>query len=861
MAEASDHLQALLSHPRYAGFEAEITRSPYDPKLWCMYLDELVEERPGTRWFVAERAVASLPSSYKLWHMYLLARAQVDRGSEPGGAAHLAMNDVFERCLAHLARMPRIWILYLEWLIAQAAVTAVRTAFDRALQSLPITQHALVWPVITRWLETGVAPNVTAVHLYRRYTQLQPASGEAFVKHLLQAAAWDEAASTLSSLLSDPDFVSAHGRTRRELWLQLCNILAAHPGDIRGVDIEQAIRSAIAQFPADSGTLWCVLADSWVRQGSWERARDVYEEGIAQVRTMRDFATIFEAYRSFEEEVIKAAALAMQDDEAEPAQPDAARAGAGLPLEPAEYQALDVDENDINLRLDRLEALMDRRPLLMSSVQLRQNPHLVAAWVERAQLYEKAGRHADAVRTFDIAVADVHPMRAVGGTMANLWQAFAQLQAEAGEVDAARAVYKRAIASSGWRRGTELAAVICSAAEFELAQGEADTARAILASGVAPASKHGGDAITVRQDGASRNARDWAAIDAALWGMFCDVEEALGTLDNVKAAYDAALSAHVATVGMVLNYTSYLQEKGYHEAAFQAFERAVHEFAWPAVLKLWQAYSTAFLQRYGGSQLERAREIFESAVHGVPAECAKPLYLAYAAMEEQHGRGTAGLAILRRAAAVVPPPQRLEVWILAAKRAAALSGPAAARAVYEAAMKSVPNSVVKELATHFISLERSLGETDRARALYSYAAQFTDPRLDTAWWDSWKEFETEQGNPETFKDMLRVKRSVNLKVSTQSYTAAQVQELAAGSEGAAAGQKRGREAVAFLPATGQPAAPAAAAAATRSNPDEVDLDQPAASAADAAGAAAAESAVTEPAAAPARASTSKRTRY
>lgn len=41
--------------------------------------------------------------------------------------------------------------------------------------------------------------------------------------------------------------------------------------------------------------------------------------------------------------------------------------------------------------------------------------------------------------------------------------------------------------------------------------------------------------------------------------------------------------------------------------------------------------------RYGGAKLERARDLFETALKDAPPEKAKPLFLEYAALEEQHG--------------------------------------------------------------------------------------------------------------------------------------------------------------------------------------------------------------------------------
>lgn len=44
---------------------------------------------------------------------------------------------------------------------------------------------------------------------------------------------------------------------------------------------------------------------------------------------------------------------------------------------------------EINMRLARIEFLMDKRPLLLNSVVLRQNPHNVHEWHKRAKLFKE----------------------------------------------------------------------------------------------------------------------------------------------------------------------------------------------------------------------------------------------------------------------------------------------------------------------------------------------------------------------------------------------------------------------------------------------------------------------------------------
>ena len=44
------------------------------------------------------------------------------------------------------------------------------------------------------------------------------------------------------------------------------------------------------------GRLWTSLADYYIRRGLFEKARDVYEEGLTSVITVHDFSLIFDAY-------------------------------------------------------------------------------------------------------------------------------------------------------------------------------------------------------------------------------------------------------------------------------------------------------------------------------------------------------------------------------------------------------------------------------------------------------------------------------------------------------------------------------------------------------------------------------------
>jgi pre-mRNA-splicing factor SYF1 len=107
-------------------------------------------------------------------------------------------------------------------------------------------------------------------------------------------------------------------------------------------------------------------------------------------------------------------------------------------------------------------------------------------------------------------------------------------------------------------------------------------------------------------------------------------------------------------------------------------------------------------------------------------------------------------------------------------KATANYGLPATRPIYERALEVLPDRQTAEMCLRFAALERKLGEIDRARAVYAHASQFCDPRVSPNFWSEWNSFEIETGSEDTFREMLRIKRSVQAQFNTEtSYLAAQ----------------------------------------------------------------------------------------
>lgn len=146
-----------------------------------------------------------------------------------------------------------------------------------------------------------------------------------------------------------------------------------------------------------------------------------------------------------------------------------------------------------------------------------------------------------------------------------------------------------------------------------------------------------------------------------LWSYFIDLEESIGTVESTKAAYEKVFDLKIANAQVVINCANFLEENQYWEESFKVYERGVELFSYPIAFEIWNTYLTKFLKRYGGDKIERARDLFEQALDECPPKFAKPLYLLYGHMEEEHGLAKRAMAVYDRATRAVELKDRMEV--------------------------------------------------------------------------------------------------------------------------------------------------------------------------------------------------------
>ena len=717
-------------------YEQGILRNPGSIRPWLTYVDHKM--RNGTiheQAFVQERACIQLPRSYKLWKMYLEFRIKRLRKKNPvrHRAEYSKVNALFERAVILLNKMPVIWEMYLTFLLRQPLVTKTRRTFDRALRALPITQHNRIWKLYKSFANS--AGGETAVKIWARYMQIHPEDMEDFIELLIQTGSYIEAVKRYIQILDNPKFKSKHMKSDFQIWSEMVELMVNKAKEIgdnitSGIDVDAIIRSGIDRFADQRGRLWADLATYWIARGDLERARDVFEEGITTVMTVRDFTMIFDAYVEYEESVISSRMDAAS-----------ARTAKGK---------VDTDADfDLDLRMLRFENLMDRRPFLVNDVLLRQNPNNVIEWEKRVALWKDNDKEAS--QTYTDAIAAIAPKKAIG-KFHELWLNYAKFYEERNDLPTARMILDKAV-KVPYKSVVELAETWVGWAEMELRNENFDRAVEIMATATRAPKRSTVDYFDETLSPQQRVHKSWK-----LWSFYVDLVESVGSLTETRDIYDRIFELRIATPQTVVNYANLLEENKYYEESFKIYERGLDLFSYPVAFELWNLYLTKAVERK--ISIERLRDLFEQAVEGCPPQFAKTIYLMYGNLEEERGLARHAMRIYERATRAVSDEDRSSMFNFYITKSASNFGLTSTRPIYERAIAALPDKEAKDMCLKFAAMERRLGEIDRARAIYGHASQFADPRLAKDFWDVWEKFEIAHGNEDTFKEMLRVKRSV-----------------------------------------------------------------------------------------------------
>ena len=84
---------------------------------------------------------------------------------------------------------------------------------------------------------------------------------------------WGEAARRLAGVLNDDTFRSIEGKSKHQLWLELCDLITKHPADVlkEGIDVDAILRGGIRKYKDEVGAN-SMSGGGW-GMGGWGGAR------------------------------------------------------------------------------------------------------------------------------------------------------------------------------------------------------------------------------------------------------------------------------------------------------------------------------------------------------------------------------------------------------------------------------------------------------------------------------------------------------------------------------------------------------------------------------------------------------------
>ena len=337
-----------------------------------------------------------------------------------------------------------------------------------------------------------------------------------------------------------------------------------------------------------------------------------------------------------------------------------------------------------------------------------------------------------------------------------------KLYEEGGDLSTARVIMEKAV-KVPFKSVNELAEMWCAWAEMELRNENFERACEIMAKATQAPKRSTVDFFDETLSPQQRVHKSWK-----LWSFYIDLIESVAPLDESRKVYERVFELRIATPQTVVNYANLLEEQNYFEESFKIYERGLELFSYPVAFELWNLYLSKAVERRIG--MERLRDLFEQALDNCPAKFAKVIYLMYGALEEERGLARHAMRIYERATREVADEDRMEMFTYYITKSASNFGLTSTRPIYERAISALPDREAKEMCLKFADMERRLGEIDRARAIFGHASQFCDPRTNPEFWQKWESFEVQHGNEDTFKEMLRIKRSVQAQYKYVAYT-------------------------------------------------------------------------------------------
>ena len=750
-------------------------QNPYNFKSWWDTLSSSREAPFSIRKKIYQVALHYLPGSYKLWYNYLKEeREYVQSNYNIPNKHYDEVNMIHEQALIYMMKMPIIWINYIQFMMEQNSITKTKIIFNKALQSIPITQHKKLWDIYIPWIESLSGCHRTKIEIFKRYTKFNPDYKEKFINYLIGIKEFNLAIYLIIEILNEENFYSKENKSQYYYWIMLCQIINNYPEEInlskynKDLDVDKVIRHGIKKYTDEVGNLWVTLANYYIKMGLIEKAREIFEEALEKILTVRDFSLIFNAYLNFEQEMMKQNLFTNNDLDnnnlLESINENKDNNLQSLELKELENALIDLnieeigkEENNDDIKKNELDKkdsqkdsnlkkfnfirvnnLLQRRPFLLNSTILRRNPNNVAEWLKRIELMKDKNDFKLIKNLYEESLNTIKINEAYGN-LSELYISYANFYEENKNIKKANEIYYKGC-NLNFKKTDENVNLWCLWCEMNIRQ------------------KRYQDAYRIIKFICTNNANKYYKYNRniKLWSLYVDLEMNLikNNEKQIIYIYTKMIEYKIANIETIFNFIIYLEKIKNYEKIYNIYEQSLDLFNWPNAYDICICYLVDFINHYKNEKIEIFRDIIQNII--IFSGHLKIFYYIYAFYEEKYGLYNHCIDILKEASQNVKEEEKPEIHSVIIAKCAKYFGIGKVRLAFDDAMNNLEKSYVLEIGLKYISIEIKLKEINRARGIFKYLGKLFNPdnkEYKEEFWEMWDNFEKIYGDSTTYQEM------------------------------------------------------------------------------------------------------------
>ena len=669
--------------------------------------------------------------------------------------------------------MPKIWIDFIQFMFEQNLITKTKTIFNKALQAIPITQHKKLWDIYIPYIESLSNCHKTKIEIFKRYIKFNPDYKEKFINFLIGIKEFNTAIYYIIEILNDENFYSKENKSQYYYWIILCQIINNYPEYIdlsicnKELNVDRVIRHGIKKYSDEVGNLWVTLANYYIKIGLIEKAREIFEEALEKILTVRDFSLVFNSYLNFEQEMMKYnifnseisvdnnLELSCKNGENEENKltelelNELENAMNELKFEEIKYEKIEEDENiqkgdtenNSNIKkfnFIRVNNLLQRRPFLLNSTILRRNPNNVNEWLKRIELMKEKNDFNQIKKLYEECLNTIKINEAYG-KLSEIYISYANFYEENNNIKKANEIYFKGC-NLNYKKTEENVIMWCLWCEMNIRQ------------------KKYKDAYSIIKYICTNNTNKYYKYNKniKLWSLYIDLEINMNKNNEKQVIYiyNKMIEFKIANIETIFNFIIYLEKIKYYEKIYNIYEQSIELFTWPNAYDICLCYLVDFINHYKNEKSEIFRDIIQNII--VLSGHLKIFYYIYAFYEEKYGLYNHCIDILKEASQNVKDDEKPEIHSVIIAKSAKYFGIGKVRLAFDDAMNNLDKSFVLEIGLKYISIEIKLKEINRARGIFKYLGKLFNPdnkEYKEEFWEMWDNFEKLYGDTVTYQEM------------------------------------------------------------------------------------------------------------